>query len=244
LGQGIVRALLETTEYLIVALVREGSNIQPQERDDHRLIVLPAIDANGTMESVVEKLKEAIGERPIDHVVSCFGGASPRRTLSAMDDTDVLASAERALPHHRLLKAVAPLVRNDPRSSYTFITGMLGERCFMPEKLTGMTLSNGLLYSMIVAFRSEQKAAGNSFRIGELRIGSMLHKDNQEIEKEERVRSHPAIPSSTAMESFPSDLVGRIVIDVAEGRGRDQDIIRLQDEQFRELIACHGALFR
>ena len=98
----------------------------------------------------------------------------------------------------------------------------------MPDKLTGMTLSNAILYGMIVAFRAELVADGKDVRVLELRIGSMLHKPEEE-EAGENVRGHPTLPPSSAasMKSFSSVLIGRYLVDAVERR--NEDVIRLQD---------------
>jgi hypothetical protein len=196
-----------------------------------RLVIIPGIQEDGEMGSyLMEKLKNVIGDRPLDHVVSCFGGAVPRKPLWSMDDNDVFESAKRCLPHLRLLKILAPLLRDDPSSSYTFITGMLGERCFMPDKLTSMCLSNGLLYSLIVAFRSSCQAEGKSYRIIELRIGSMLH---HSATQGDGTAGHPVIPAQAEMKSFSSDLVGNFVRKGMNGDLDGEEIIKLCDEDFR-----------
>jgi hypothetical protein len=189
------------------------------------------IPEDGSMDGLSDRIQRATGGRQIDHVVSIFGGKAPRKPLSMFEDADVMASAERSLPHLRLLRALPT-----PRVSYTFVTGMLGERCFMPDKLTGMTLSNALLYGMIVAFRAELAAAGKSaVRVRELRIGSMLHRPDQDGAGGRE--GHPAIPASsdaaTAMQSFSSGLVGKFLVDAIE-RDAPEDLIRLGDDAFRE----------
>ena len=237
-GRGIVNALISHTKTTVVAIVRSVTSATVETESSRygspsRLLIVPGIEEDGTMLKLPERIVGAIGDRKIDHVVSCFGGQAPRKLLSSMDDGDVLASAERSLPHLRLLKAVLPLVdAENPTSSYTFVTGMLGERCFMPDKLTGMTLSNSILYGMIVAFRSELQAAGSAINVRELRIGSMLHAPCND--KGGPVESgHPTMPTYTDLKSFSSELVGRFLIDEIE-RGSEDHIVRLRDQEFRE----------
>ena len=215
------------------------------------------------MEGLPEAIMSAIGARKISHVVSCFGGQAPRKLLSSMDDGDVLASASRSLPHLRLLKAVLPLVDVDRNPTWVFITGMLGERCFMPEKLSGMTLANSILYGMILAFRAElrmatSQAGRNAIRVLELRIGSMLHKpEGVEDEgkagkagkagKEEQgqQQQHPAVPASasTNMKSFSSELVGRLLVDEIERSGMEAaDVVRLTDAELERAELTHNYL--
>lgn len=243
-GAGIVSALLSQTRTTVVAVVRlPDGDQQEQERGapHERLLIVPGIAADGSMDGLPDAIGRAIGGRKISHVVSCFGGRAPGKLLSSMDDGDVLASATRSLPHLRLLKAVTPLVdvggENHP--TWVFITGMLGERCFLPEKLTGMTLSNSLLYGMIVAFRAElSQAVGNAIRVLELRIGSMLHKPQGPGDDQRVGSGHPAMPASTKMKSFSSELVGRLLVDSIEKAGKRgapgsaADVVRLTDAEF------------
>ncbi len=236
-GAGIVHALLTHTETTVVAVVRRRDSTPDgdQQQGSHRgrLLIVPGIAADGSMDELPRAIKRVIGGRKISHVVSCFGGGAPRKLLSSMDDGDVLASATRSLPHLRLLKAVTPLVDVDKKNhpTWVFITGMLGERCFMPDKLTGMTLSNSMLYGMIVAFRAEVgQTAGGAIRVLELRIGSMLHKPRDTEGGENSGSGHPAMPASTDMKSFSSGLVGRLLVEEILGEsGSAAEVVRLTD---------------
>lgn len=118
-GSGVVLHLLAETKTTVIAVVREGSAPSNLGENHPRLIVVPGIAADGSMDTLQQAIRDAIGDRQIDHVVSIFGGKAPRKPLSAFDDADVMASAERSLPHLRLLKSV-PM----PTTSYTFVSGM------------------------------------------------------------------------------------------------------------------------
>jgi hypothetical protein len=234
----------------VVAVVRHRDKPdggQKQVRPHGRLLIIPGIAADGSMDELPNAIKRVIGGRKINHVVSCFGGQAPRKLLSSMDDDDVLACASRSLPHLRLLKAVTALVDVDRNPTWVFITGMLGERCFMPDKLTGMTLSNSILYGMIVAFRAElSQAAGKAIRILELRVGSMLHKPEQTNANENAGSGHPAVPASTNMKSFSSVLVGRLLVEEIEkarkagGSGNAADVVRLTDVELERARQMYG----
>jgi len=63
------------------------------------------------------------------------------------------------------MQHIWPLIKDSKSSSLSFIDGMLGERCHMPN-VAGLSISNAFLYGMILAFQAEN--AGSNVRINEV----------------------------------------------------------------------------
>lgn len=238
-GNGIIFELLRSSEFTVVAVVREKEPMHfsikqamiddmvkkgvPQDRVMRSLKVVTGIQQDGSMSSLCHALQME-GIQAVDHVISCFGGAFIKGSICSLCEQDLKESFDRTMPHFRLMKAIRSYVKDDIHSSYLFITGMLGERCHMPQ-LAGLTISNAFLYGIILAFQAENFQLKSDFRINELRIGSMLTR------KEDA--SHPFMkPSSSA---YPSNLVGQEVIKIIMGNA-DRKVFRLSDQDFDDLL--------
>lgn len=239
-GNGILYELLKVSEFKVVALVRSKAGVDSSAQQqaiindlickglskdnvmDH-LTVLCEIQEDGDMSHLCDVLSmEGIGA--IDHVISCFGGAFEKGTISSLSEQDLRDSIGRSIPHFRLIKAILSHIKDDSRSSYLFITGMLGERCHIPQ-VAGLTLANSFLYGIILAFQSELLHLENKVRINEIRIGAMLQRRDS--------TSHPFLESSSS--AYPSDLVGYKVLEIIRGT-TDREIIRMEDSDFDTLL--------
>lgn len=195
------------------ALLAEVAHTTSQNGATDRLdvIVIDTLASSNGMAQLEEYVK-AKHPSGVDHVVSCFGGGFQRGTASALTADDVHSAADRALPHLQLSKVMIPMLCRQPRSSLTFITGLLGERCSMPD-CAALTISNATLYGIIRAVEAE--CAEEPFRINEVRIGALLRKD-----------SAPGHPFITSGRAYPATLVGREIVKLATGLSR-REIIRV-----------------
>jgi hypothetical protein len=71
----------------------------------------------------------------------------------------------------KFAQALLPLLKDTSASSYTIVTGLLGEICFAPHfALT--TIANGATYALILAIQAEAKS--NDYRVNEYRIGAQV----------------------------------------------------------------------
>ena len=116
------------------------------------------------------------------------------------------------MPHLLLVNALFPLLKPDPSSSITFITGYLGEKCSMPG-VAALTVANAALYGIIRSLEGEH--AADPQRINELRISALIRKDTQP--------GHPFIKGGDA---YPASLIGAVAVEVAEGQQKSE-IIRI-----------------
>lgn len=234
MGSGILFELLRSECFSVVALVRPrpagessakhgiladmlGQGLSKDKVEEH-LTVVCGIGEDGSIPDLSDALSRE-GIKSIDHVISCFGGTFAKGTILSLSEEGLRDSVNRSMPHVRLMKSISQYLHDNPCASYLFITGMLGERCHIPE-VAGLTVSNSFLYGVILAFQAECLQMGKKFRINELRIGSMLRRGGD--------ASHPFMqPSSSA---YPSDLVGREVIKIIRSN-TDRKVIRVTDQE-------------
>ena len=81
---------------------------------------------------------------PQDHCVACVGGMVAMGHLSEVQREGFEAAMrDRVYAQIVLAQALAPLLRASPTSSYTIITGRLGEECTMPSGALFCGESNG-----------------------------------------------------------------------------------------------------
>ena len=181
IGSGVVRSYLLDGATVIApvrseadkaALLAELHDVGKEHRLSqlHVLVMGEFVSQEGMQHLAREVLKLV----PIlDHIVSCFGGGFPSGPCSSLAPEDVLqVVGDRATPHLLLAQALFPLLSNSPRSSFTFITGMLGERCSMPDA-SALTISNAALYGIIPALEAEHE--DTLHRINEVSLSTCIY---------------------------------------------------------------------
>jgi NAD(P)-dependent dehydrogenase (short-subunit alcohol dehydrogenase family) len=177
------------------------------------ILVVGSYDSPEKMEKVAEEIKYAYPE--INHIVSCYGGDFEQGPASELTPDDVHEALDRALPHLLLAQAFFPLLKEDKKSSFTFITGMLGERCSMPN-MAALSISNAAAYGIIRSVEAEH--ADEPQRINEIRIAALIRRDN--------AAGHPFLKEGHA---YPASLIGNEVVNVANGK-QNREIIRVMSD--------------
>jgi NAD(P)-dependent dehydrogenase (short-subunit alcohol dehydrogenase family) len=224
-GSGIVHHFL-VEGAKVIAPVRSEKGRQALLKDLEKLhykidiaknlliLVLPkyATD-NESMENLANEISYVHPE--INHVVSCFGGDFEKGPASELEPDDVFDAVERAVPHLLLAQAFFPLLKEHASSSFTFITGMLGERCSMPN-MAALTIANATAYGIIRAVEAEH--ADEPQRINELRIAALIRRDNQ--------AGHPFIKDGHA---YPASLIGNEAVAMATGK-QNREINRIMGD--------------
>ena len=154
-----------------------------------------------------------VEQQKLDHVVSCFGGSFPMGPASSLTPESVHQALNRALPHLLLSQSFFPLLKKGASSSFTFITGALGERCSMPG-VAALTIANAAIYGMIRAIEAEQREQQQRQpqKINEIRIGALIRRDSQP--------GHPFIKEGRA---YPASLIGDVAVRLAMTDQRGDD---------------------
>ena len=104
------------------------------------------------------------------------GGMVPPGFASDITSASLLEAVKNKLePLVFLNKELLPLVSKSPASSYSVVTGLLGEAPWMPNQALTSIL-NSSIYSFVQCVVAEQKAkgAGAGPRINELRLGAAI----------------------------------------------------------------------
>ena len=186
--------------------------------EDH-LVILVVGDYFSTegMAKLATEIRSIAPE--INHIVSCFGGDFKKGTMSTLSPEDLHQALDRALPHLLLAQAFFPLLKVDASSSFTFITGMLGERCSMPG-VAALSIANAAIYGIIRSFEAEH--AEEPQRVNELRIAALIRRDNQ--------AGHPFV---TGGHAYPASLIGDEAVTVAMGK-QNREIVRIMSNYLAE----------
>lgn len=215
-GEGIARAFLEAGA-IVVAPIREAGKEAglravlggpPADR-----LVTP-VDAYTTAEGSQQLARFVrLKYGAVDHVVACTGGMVQLGLLSTVTrEAFDAATHDRVLGQLNLAQALAPLLREDAGSSYTVVTGRLGEQCNMPDGAL-FCIVNAAVFGMVQALQAELRSKPQ--RVNELRIGAIVRRDSE--------AEHPHFPGK---KSHPASVVGAAAVDIASGAQSDE-IVRL-----------------
>lgn len=175
-----------------------------QESSAKQRLVLLMVDCGTPQgaEAIAANLKKH--GRVLDHVVSSFGGDWTKGPASVLTPADLHKALDRATPHLMLAQALLPVMKQAPSSSYTIITGMLGERCFNKD-FAALTIANSAIYGIVQAIKAEIEQ--RPVRLYEMRIGALLRKDS--------TLGHPFTKGGTA---YSATLIGEQAVDFAVGK--------------------------
>lgn len=216
-GEGIARAFLEAGATVVAPIrsagkeagLRAALGSPPPER-----LITPVEDY-----SQIEGAKHLgvyVGVKfkdGVDHVVACTGGMVQMGLISQVTTEGFnQAMHDRVLGQICLAQALAPLLKPEPSSSYTVITGRLGETCTMPDGAL-FSVCNAAVYGIVQALQGEYR--GKPQRVNELRIGAIVRRDSE--------KEHPSFPGKKA---YPASMVGAKAVEMAAG-GQSDEIVRL-----------------
>lgn len=126
-------------------------------------------------------IKEKFGV--IDHVFASCGSLAPECTASGIETHDFnTAMLSNVLPHIYLVQNLIPLLRDSEESSYSLVTGFLGENCCVTE--WGLTsICDSACFGFSRAMDAEFK--NKTLRFNEFRIRCGIHKFNDEPRAED-----------------------------------------------------------
>lgn len=186
------------------------------------IIVLDYSSVHGM--TALGKQVAALGvEGKVDHVVSCFGGGFKQGPISTLLAEDLHQVLDRAIPHLLLSHTLLPLLKQASTSSYVIVTGLLGEKGYMPGA-SALTIANATIYGIVRSLEGEN--CEKPFRINELRIGALIKKDSRP--------GHPFVQHGTA---FSARLIGSETAKIAAGTQKNQ-IIRITAEDLAAVLAA------
>ncbi|KAL4447498.1 hypothetical protein ABPG75_004717 [Micractinium tetrahymenae] len=215
-GEGIARAFLQAGATVVAPVrdagkeagLRSALGSPPADR-----LVTP-VDAYTTAEGSKQLARFVqLKYGAVDHVVACTGGMVPMGLLSTVTrEAFNTAAHDRVLGQLYLAQALAPLLKEEAGSSYTVITGRLGEHCNMPDGAL-FCIANAAVYGLVQALQAELRSKPQ--RVNELRIGAIVRRDGK--------AEHPHFPGKR---SHPASLVGAQAVAIAAG-SQSEEIIRL-----------------
>jgi NAD(P)-dependent dehydrogenase (short-subunit alcohol dehydrogenase family) len=118
------------------------------------------------------KLKDEIlnKEGKINHVISSIGGWRTDGKLSSVSSSDfVKILTENTLPHVNCYRTFSKVLSEQPKSTYTFISGGSGEAKFFDPRASLLPPSAGAVYGLYTSAISEYKNHKN-LALNELRL--------------------------------------------------------------------------
>lgn len=207
-GSGIVHTFLQHTEASVIAPVRHEQGKSELIEDlatlnidySSRLHILVAGNYAENEESMAEFAKSVKSITPsLDFLVSSFGGAFKMGTLTSLSAQDLHQALDRAIPHLFVAKHLAPLLKPSPDSSFTVITGYLGEVCRMPG-MGALTVANATVFGLLRALEGEYRGS-SPVHVVEMRVAAMIRKD--------KVEGHPFLKGGTA---YPASVLGKVIV--------------------------------
>eukprot|EP00887_Chlorella_sp_A99_P002874 scaffold6.g2874.t1 len=224
-GAGIARAFLARGDTVVAPARSAGSKAKVEAAlagAGSGTLLAPILDY-GTLEGALalgQHVKDSVPGGIVDHVVSSAGGvATPGALTDATPEGLQQVLDVKIAPHIYLAKALVPLLRDAPTTSYTVITGMLGE--VVPWPSVALTaVANAAVYGAVLALQAELR--GKPPRVNELRIAAVIRPDDK--------AENPDFPGAPA---FPASRVGAAVLGIAGGEQRDA-VVRLGEEQLKD----------
>lgn len=125
-------------------------------------------------EDEVIRIREEIlkQEGKINHVVSSLGGWWQKGTLShqSLDEYRKIID-DSATSHFIVYKTFSKILSETPNSTYTFITGTIGEKGLPDTSL--ITIGSSVVYGIYQAARGEHKKSPN-LAVNEVRYGLLI----------------------------------------------------------------------
>jgi len=117
----------------------------------------------------------------VDHVFAVAGTVAPFGNISQItpEQLDEMVRVKIANCLYAA-QALIPLLKDEATSTYTVVTGLLGEVCFAPN-LALTTVGNAAEFGLTLAIQAE--AREKKYRVNEFRIGAKIVPDG--------VKEHP-----------------------------------------------------
>ena len=118
-------------------------------------------------------------QRGLNHVVSIHGETHHHATLDDIKGQEFMDTmSSKVLPHIVVAQAAVAHVIDRKESSYTIVTGRMGQRCEKADEAL-LCIANAASYGVASALRAMCRERGVKARMPELRIGCVVKRDSQ-----------------------------------------------------------------
>ena len=118
-------------------------------------------------------------QRGLNHVVSIHGEKHHHATLDDIKGQEFMDTmSSKVLPHIVVAQAAVAHVIDRKESSYTIVTGRMGQRCEKADEAL-LCIANAASYGVASALRAMCRERGVKARMPELRIGCVVKRDSQ-----------------------------------------------------------------
>jgi NAD(P)-dependent dehydrogenase (short-subunit alcohol dehydrogenase family) len=222
-GSGVVKRFLRAGNTTVVAPARGSVDkvfkaIGEEFRSNDSLLTPQAnYGEKAGAETLAKWIEDNIPGGKVDHIFAVGGGMAPFANVSqitsdSLNDTvqtkivSILSGAQ----------ALVPLLKDEETSTFTVVTGALGEYCFA-ARFSLTTIANAAVFGLTLALQAEAREQGKKYRINEFRIAAIILPDG--------VTEHPHMKIPGGQTSVLAELYdNRIVSSTA----RDQ-VIRVNN---------------
>jgi len=202
-GSSIATHFLKLGNYKVIAPVRSLAKLSQYFPEDipRDNLITPEIsyyEGDGP-DKLAEYIKSTVGK--VNHVIAISGGYCERVLLSALSHESFSQALDMKLWNQiKFAQVLIPLLHEDPTSSYTIVTGGLGEFCYH-SSVSLTTLANAAIYGMVLGLQAEFQKT----RILEYRIATIIRADNTDFNLNNP--SLPSVPGSKLADHYHKYIV-------------------------------------
>lgn len=185
-GSGIVKHFLKAGDATVIAPIR-GTNLDKlfevigSEFRDNINLKFPNADygTKAGVDTLAAWVKDNISGGQVDHIFSVGGGMAPFAAVSQISAESLIETIQvKLISILFAAQALVPLLKDTETSTFTIVTGSLGEYCFAPQfALTSIATAG--VYGLATSLQAEAKASGKKYRINEFRIGTIILPDGE-----------------------------------------------------------------
>jgi NAD(P)-dependent dehydrogenase (short-subunit alcohol dehydrogenase family) len=162
----------------------------------------------------------ANAQRGLNHVVSIHGEKHHHAAVGDITGRDFLDTmSTKVLPHIVVAQAAVEHVVDRKESSYTIVTGRMGQRCEKSDEAL-LCIANAASYGVASALRAQCRDHGAKARIPELRIGCVVKRD--------QAYDNPAFPG---WQAHNASTVARFWARHVAGDPGAEEVIQCTEEQ-------------
>jgi NAD(P)-dependent dehydrogenase (short-subunit alcohol dehydrogenase family) len=182
-GSGAVKRFLQDPGTVVIAPVRGSPEklLQAIGEVDTSRLRTPEIQygERAGAQALAQWIRENVDGGVVDHVFAVGGGMAPYGPVSLITPETLEETIQLKL--YTILnpaQALIPLLKDETTSTFTVITGMLGEYCPAPN-LALTAIGNASVFGLVAALQSEARGGGKNYRINDFRIAALICPDGQ-----------------------------------------------------------------
>lgn len=209
-GSGVVKHFLKAGDSIVVAPTRgtvdKVFNAIGEEYRSNDLLLIPQVNygEKAGAEILAKWIEDNVSGGKIDHVFAVGGGMAPFTHASQITEDALNSTVQtKIVSVLSVAQALVPLLKDEETSSFTVVTGALGEFCFAAHfSLT--TIANAAVFGLTLALQAEAREKGKKYRINEFRIAAIILPDG--------VKEHPRMKTPGGQTSVLAEVYANRIV--------------------------------